>query len=65
MLLIKMSEQASWISFFISQKKWGISKSEQKDNCKAIKLCNKEYKELIFQDTKNSSAQSWVFMITE
>ena len=64
MLLRKGSEQASWMSHVISQKKWWISKSEQKDNRKIIKLCNKEYIELNTQDSSTSSPQSQGLMMT-
>ena len=64
MLLRKGSEQASLISHVISQKKWWISKSEQKDSCNTVKLCNRGKRALKIQDTSTSSPQSRGFMMT-
>ena len=47
-----------------SQKKWGISKTEQKDRSNTIKLSNKEFRALMIKDTRSSSPQSQGFMMT-
>ena len=42
----KVSQQARWITWLHSQKKWGISKTLQ-DTHNIIKFCNKEIRALI------------------
>ena len=63
-LLRKVSQQASWTIWLSSQKKWGISKSLQKDSRTTIRLCNNECKTLIIQVTRSRSPHSRGFMIT-
>jgi cell division inhibitor SulA len=63
-LLIKVSEQARWSTWLGSQKKCGISWSVQKDTPNNIRVCNKEFKALVIQDSSTSNSQSWGFMIT-
>ena len=64
MSLKNVSEQASRTIWLISQKKWGISKSVEKDSRNTIKLCNKEFRALNTQDTSTISPQSREFMMT-
>jgi hypothetical protein len=63
-LLRRVSEQARWAKWLGSQKKCGIFTSVQKDRCKTMKLCNKEFRALVIQDTSTSNQQSWGFMMT-
>jgi hypothetical protein len=50
------------IQLVMFTKQCGMSMSVQKDSCNAIRLCNKEFKALVTQDTSTSNSESSGFM---
>jgi hypothetical protein len=58
-----VSEQARLTNWLGSQKKCGISTSPQKDSFNTMKLCNKEFRELMIQDMSTSNPQTWGFIM--
>lgn len=64
MLLMKESEQAGLMISVSSQKKWGISRSIQKDSHSNRRLWSRAFAMLMIRESRIRRLQRWRVMMT-